>query len=507
MIRDHATGEFWFRLPGRQVGVTLQDGQVVQVTKLPELLYIEGRHFTASINTGDMLNDIGAAVAGGLPPSQAMEAASLGLGRFLARVANTEGAAAAWDEDVSAPKGSFPLTAPLLRAFSAGLQEARAPERIRTAWKASRSLHVSPTVPADQPVAGLDPVAARALRFAGREVSLAELVDLMVGGNPSRGTKTWWAIDLLLLSGLMELGEPKASELWIEDEEEEEEEEPSLEELEEDDDEVTRSDTASDPLRADPLRADPAVVRMHRQHRKLLKMHPLEALDIKVVDPDEEMSTDVVREAFRRAAKRYHPDRFLGEQASMRRAAALCFQVLGEYKSLMEEPEHLKAELLRIKAERAGRAHVLEDDRIKAKVMYKRALGFFRNRAYVAARDGFAEAIILDPDARLARARHVHTRAVLKELPYDEAFMQLEAIEAEDVAEKIEILYLTAWLLKLLGKEKQAMKRYRAILERNPDHREALREVRLWDKRVQEKKKASEPASGFFRSRRGRKSS
>lgn len=506
LSREGATGELWFRLRGRQIGVSLHQGGVMQVVGLPELIMLEGHRLTASVNTGDMLSDIGTAVAGGVPPDEAMDAAGWGLGRFLTRVAHDDDATAAWDEGVEPPKGAFPLPMPVLKSLAKGLSEARTPDMVQQHWRNKTVLVVRPSDMAKDlgNTRGLSPVAARALNLASGGEVLADLVERLIGGNPRRRTKTWWAIDLLLETGLLVFQEVSAAQVEIEDEFDES-----------DVDLETKSDTADD-----PLAADPAVVRMHRQYRKLLKMRPLAALEIKVVNPEEGLKVDVVREAFRRAAKKYHPDKFTGEHASLRRAAALCFQVLGEYKSLMEEPRHLAMELERIAQERKGRAHVKEDDRVKAKVLYNKGNSFFRNRAYGAARDAFAESVILDPDFKMARARHTHCRAVLKEVPYEKAYMTLNEIEADNVGEKIELLFLTAWLLKLLGREQDAIKQYKAILERNPEHREALREVRLWEKRAPERSSTSRrggkatkdakedtASSGFFRSIRKRRGS
>lgn len=501
LLTEGQTGELWFRLAGRQIGVSLQNGGVMQIVGLPELMLLEGHRVSASVNTGDMLADVGSAVVGGVQPDDAMNAASAGLGRFLARVATSEECTAAWDEGHAPPKGSFPLPMPVLKALGQGLQEARTPDMIQQSWRNQTVQIVRPAPSAADPkaVQGLSPVAARALSLAAGGEVLSDLVERLIGGDPRRRMKTWWAVDLLLQSGLLTFDKSATSDLEIEDD--------AVSEGEEE----TNPDTA-----ADPLRADPAVTRMHRQYRKLLKMRPLEALDIKVVNPDDGVSQEVIREAFRRSAKMYHPDRFTEESASLRRAAAKCFQVLGEFKSQLEEPEFLQAELYHIRAQRQGRAHVKEDDKVKAKVLYNKGMSFFRNRAYVAARDAFAEAVILDPDFKMAGARHTHCRAVLKELPYEKAYMALNDVEASTVGEKVELLFLTAWLLKLLGKEAEAIRQYKAILERDPEHREARREVRLWEKRAGERsvtgrrsaKNADDPqSSGFFRSIRKRRGS
>lgn len=504
LVYEGASGEIWFRLSGREIGVTLQQGGVMQIVGLPELIMLDGHRTNTSVNTGNMLNDIGAAVVSGVPPGAAMDAASMGLGRFLARVAHDPECNATWDEGVKPPQGAFPLTLSIIKALGKGMAEARTPDMVETHWRAEsvKVVKVAPIGRDRRATRGLDPMAARALNLAGSGEVLSELVERLIGGNPRRRMKTWWAIDLLLETQLLVFVEGPTSALETDD-----------------DDPGSTADSEPRNDRGDvPLAADPAVVRMHRQHRKLLKLRPLEALEIKVVNPEEGLKVDVVREAFRRAAKKYHPDRFIDEKASMRRARALCFQVLGEYKSQMEVPEQLANELARLHQERQGRTHVREDDKVKAKVLYNKGNSFFRNRAYAAARDAFAEAVILDPDYKMANARHTHCRAVLKEIPYKKAYSALNELEAETVGEKIELLFLTAWLLKLLGREDDAIKEYRAILERNPEHREALREVRLWEKRAGDRRTASRrsskvakedtESSGFFRAiRKKRKGS
>jgi hypothetical protein len=494
LSREGASGALWFRLSDRKIGITLQNGGVVQVVGLPEMMLLEGVKLSVSVNTGDMLKDIGAAVGGGVPAHEAMDAASWGIGRFLGRIAVNPDCTAAWDDGAKPPAGAFPLPMPLLRAFAKGLQESRPPDMAQRHWRNKTVLivRVADAVRENERATeGLSPVAARALNLAGDGEVLSGLVEHMIGGLPARRIKTWWALDLLLQSGLLIFDSHTAGQFLL-------------------DPESVDSDLEDD-TNEDPIKPDPAVIRMHRRFLRLRKMPPLAALDIKVVDPDEGIEIDLVREAFRRSAKKYHPDLFIGQSTSLRRAAAQCFQVLGTYKSEMEEKPLLQAELDRIKAERAGRAHVVASDRMKAKVHYNKGMNFFRNRAYSAARDAFAEAVILDPDYRMAAARRTHCRAVLKEIPYQAAFLTLSEIEADNVGEKIELLYLTAWLLKLLGKTSEANRQYRAILERNPAHREALREVRLWENRSGAREAASRvekgesTPSGFFQAIRKRR--
>ncbi len=499
LLHEGASGVIWFRLRGREISVALHNGHVMQVSGLPELIRLQGHQVAESVNTGDMIRDIGTAVVGGVPANEALEAASVGLGRFLSRVVHEPESTAAWDEGVEPPSGAFPLPMPMLKALGSGLAEARTPMMAQTHWenRLSQKVKASPIGRDARATRGLNPVAARALNLAGDGRVFSEVVQRLIGGNPSRRQKTWWALDLLLESGLMVLLEPPP-----------EEEKPDA-------GQQTKGKGGKAGGRAD---VDPGVVHMQRQYRKLLRMRPLEALEIVVEDPQGGLKVDAVREAFRRAAKKYHPDRFTGEQDAMQRAAALCFQVLGDYKSQMEEPELLEHELQRLCQEQLGRTHVREDDRIKAKVLYNKGNSYFRNRAYGAARDAFAEASTLDPDFKMALARYTHCKAVLKEMPYEEAYLALNELEAENVGEKIELLYLTAWLLKLLGREEEAMKQYKAILERNPEHREATRELRLWRKRAGDRKasnsrhsskvgKSDAGTSGFFQSIRKRRGS
>ncbi len=499
LLRQSATGALRFEFSERKVVVIIHQGGVVQVVGLPEILDLSGHGLTSSVPSGDMLAAIGTAVGGGVPISEAMESAASGLGHFLARVAFDPDSKVTWEEGVEPPKGAFPLTFPMIKALAGGLQAARTPEMVRLQWRSRAAQFVRPTDAAQDPgsTKGLSPMAARALNLSSKGEVLSELAERLVGGDPRRMTKTWWALDLLLNAGLLGFEGPSTAEIEID-------EDPEYDE-----------DASQDSISSEEKSKERApVVDLQRQYRRLLKQSPLEALEIGLEDLEKGLKVEVVREAFRRAAKKYHPDRFLGQPSAVERAAALCFQVLGEYRSQMEEPERLQSEAERLKAKLEGRVLVTEDDKVKAKVLYNKGMSFLRNRAYEAGRDAFAKALEQDPGQRMARARHIHCQAVLKEMAYDKAFVDLSEIVGENVEEKVELLYLTAWLLKLLGREKEAIKQYRAILSSKPDHRDALREIRLWEKRAAERDGGSKKSdkgealsSGLFRAIRKRRDS
>jgi hypothetical protein len=141
----------------------------------------------------------------------------------------------------------------------------------------------------------------------------------------------------------------------------------------------------------------------------------------------------------------------------------------------------------------------------RARVMARLAEARMRKSNWKAARDLWVQAREMQPDPFFEMQETV-CRAVLKEIPYDMAAKTLAELQfdkddnkdhqiaGERVRREAERRFRVGWLHKLAGSAALAQPWFERTLEIQPEHTEALRELRL--KRMRKERAASESRSG-----------
>ncbi|HWA77541.1 MAG TPA: DnaJ domain-containing protein [Polyangiaceae bacterium] len=203
-----------------------------------------------------------------------------------------------------------------------------------------------------------------------------------------------------------------------------------------------------------------------------------------------------VQPAFLALAKRWHPDRIPPELADLREAASRVFARMTEASQVLSDLTQ-RREYDR-KVRRAGREaeeqeHVARV--LRAATSFQKAEVFFKRNNLVAAEAEARQALTDDPE----QADHI---ALLAWLVAQKPDANLEAsIKELDRAlmlqpNNVRVLWYRGQLYKRIGKLGRAMRDFRYVVERDPRHVDAQREIRLYNMRRGERGTSIPPSGG-----------
>ncbi|MBM4391981.1 MAG: response regulator [Deltaproteobacteria bacterium] len=442
--------------------VVVRGGRVMHVEGLPGLL---GELDRALPDTRDLGRDVGAAVAAGHPVDRVIEAAALGLGEFLARLVGQRGGMVSFDPDAAGPPGAFPLPVPIPRLVSAGLRQGRPLAQVDRAWSRLSQASVKVRVPDDSPETrwGLDATTMRVLRVAQTCLDVGHLLREAGATDSTRRGEVLRALDLLYLLGLLTVdGGPLEQE-------------------------STPSPACTPPPAARTVE-DP---RIGRLRSALSAMEGASALDVLEIGDRKTLAEDDLVYAYRDISKRFHPDSFFSGPPLVRQLAEACFARVNEAYEALRMPGAI-AEARRVLAARAaGKPYVSDRDHQAARVAFKRGEVLYRNRDWRGADALFVEAVRLDPDAWPHALDAARAGYLCRRLSLDQALAALDMIVPPDAAKRAQVAVSAGNMLKLESRHDDALKRYRAALEADPENHDAQREIRLHSQR-QEREKASD---------------
>lgn len=201
---------------------------------------------------------------------------------------------------------------------------------------------------------------------------------------------------------------------------------------------------------------------------------------------------DAVKAAYFQMAKRWHPDRLPGDLADVRDQAAKVFARLSEAFQTLTDPERRK-QYLELMAQGAGSAE--EQERVAqildAQLDFQKAEVLLKKGDHAGAEKLVARAAEKDPEqsdyvALLAWLRATQAAATTEVCEASLlSFDQL--LEAEPNHQRA--LWYRGLLRKRVGREGDAVSDFKRLLELDPKHIDATREVRVFEMR-QAKKKA-----------------
>ncbi|HNH50518.1 MAG TPA: hypothetical protein PKY30_26030, partial [Myxococcota bacterium] len=194
--RLEVTGLIQVECRDRTVELGLHRGKVVFVEGLDALLSPGG--------SGSLSQQLGAAIAGGQPPEQAMLAAAEAVGRWLGSLSTERDGQIryrAW----APPPRSMPLPGSLIRILIGGLRAARPDNVLPGLWSGRMELGIELMIPEDSPEDrwGLDAHAMRLLKLAPRARNAEVLLDVAAGGEGARRLESFPAMDTLTCLGLI----------------------------------------------------------------------------------------------------------------------------------------------------------------------------------------------------------------------------------------------------------------------------------------------------------------
>jgi DnaJ-domain-containing protein 1 len=191
-------------------------------------------------------------------------------------------------------------------------------------------------------------------------------------------------------------------------------------------------------------------------------------------------SSLVIQNAFFALAKKWHPDRLRAELADLKEQATRAFARVSEASQTLADPEARRAydaslATVAVSADEAEQVHKV----LKATTAYQKAEVLLRRGALALAEKEAQIAFENDPSQADHVAIHVWIQAQKPNADLTGLAVQLEkAAKAEP--NNLRVRWYRGQLLKRLGRPRDALVDFKFIVERDPRHTDAHREVRLY---------------------------
>lgn len=245
----------------------------------------------------------------------------------------------------------------------------------------------------------------------------------------------------------------------------------------------------------------PAITERRAQIEKLDAS--LETIDyFEILGVSRDASAAAVQDAYLKAAKTHHPDRLPPELAQLKPTATRIFARMSEAHQTLSDPTK-RARYL----EQLTRGPASEEDEKVRKVLraagaFQKAEVLLKKRMMAAAELEASRALEDDPDQPdyLALCAWIQACKPDSESRLPELAKTLtDAVNRNPNSEKNR--FYRVQVLKRLGQIERAVADCRIIVERNPHHVDALREIRLWEMRRSPQKPS--PSRGTIPPRTG----
>jgi curved DNA-binding protein CbpA len=193
--------------------------------------------------------------------------------------------------------------------------------------------------------------------------------------------------------------------------------------------------------------------------------------------------TETVQSAFFQLAKRFHPDRHGAELEDVRDQATRLFARMTEAHQVLSDPVRRK-EYDELVKQGEGAAEEQEEVLrvVRAATSFQKAQVFLKRNNLTAAETEARQALADDPE----QADHIALVAWLdanKPNPDLEAVLKVlnKCVTMEEV--NLRVRWYRGQIQKRLGHERRAIEDFRFIVERDPRHVDAQRELRMHDMR------------------------
>ncbi len=225
----------------------------------------------------------------------------------------------------------------------------------------------------------------------------------------------------------------------------------------------------------------------------------LEAKDyFEMLEVGRDATSREIRDSFLKCAKRYHPDRFRTDDEAARSASSEIFALLSTaHETLADNGQR------REYAQRLESGRTTEDDRraveqiVNAEQEFQKGEAFFKQRSYAEALARFKVAIEMQPEEGEFQAYYGYTYFLQNR---DEDRAKRVSTDHLKKAAGLSPTSATAYyflglVYKSCGDEIPAIKMFRKVLDLQPTHAEASRELRLFQMR---KSRGGKSAGGIF---------
>jgi curved DNA-binding protein CbpA len=212
-----------------------------------------------------------------------------------------------------------------------------------------------------------------------------------------------------------------------------------------------------------------------------------------------------IQDTYLKLAKAYHPDRLPGELADLKSQATKIFARMSEAHQVLSDVAKRKVYLEQVDKSAPDEEEEKVRKVLRAAGAFQKAEVLLKKRMLAAAELEANRALEDDPEQAdyLALFAWIQACKADSESRLPELCKMLnEAVNRNPNSEKNR--FYRVQILKRLGQVERAVADCRIIVERNPHHVDALREIRLWDmRRVPQKHAAPTPARGTNPQRAG----
>ena len=436
--RQRATGQLRLTGAGGSVTVGVKAGDVVAIEGIPGLF----RGIGLPADIADLQTGIQVGLGQGQTLDACLQAACHGLAVWLCAVQDEPEGETRWDAGWTPPGAGIPLPGAVPQWCSAVIAS-KSLMRLETTWAKRARMPLQRRIPGDSPETawGLDALSLRVHRLASKPRSLRNLLDEVANGDDIRRIARLRALDLLNGLGLLQADEFLPADM-------------------------TTPDLAL---------PDPRIESLREASKALMGRDPVDVLDLG--DKHDVTEQDVVR-AFREISRSYHPDTFFGAPPAVRALAEHCFSLVNSAYDVLRAPGAIEELKQRKAAAKAGSTYSSERDVLTARIAFKKGEVLWRARQFKEADPHLALAAELDPKTWPYVFLAAQSGYYSKRLPLAKAIALLDAMTILDPVKDGELQATAGNLLKLEGKLPEAAARYKKALQRDPNNRDALREVR-----------------------------
>lgn len=457
----------------------LQSGRVTGCTGVPGLLGTDGL---------ELMSALGAAIAQGTSPDEAMRQAAEQLGCWL-RTPPPPEEPVSWVDASNASKRS-PVTLPLSvpRMIMHGVRATGAAASRRARFLAAGNPTFRVCAPDDAPETqwGLSPVALRVLRATTRRPALLDLLDGLGGREQD---ELWEALDFLLTLGLLrerDDGTAVAADVAGQ----------ALPEIEAVGGAVSISIEALE--EAVGRAAPPSAVAPEEQALadEIARVGDLDPWDVFALSGPDDMDPAALDARLRELSTSHHPDRHATATSRLRGLHGQLFAIYSDAHSALMD-DKLRPELrARLQAKAAGKPYVSDADRKRARLHRTKGEHALRARRWDEAMAELQAACEADPlDVSLATLS-LEARWRGGVLDPAAALAANGEIKPTTLGERAELAFLRGELQVAGGNEAAALQSFKETLEVQPGHVGAQRRVRMHERR-QAKAQGAEKRGGL----------
>jgi curved DNA-binding protein CbpA len=213
--------------------------------------------------------------------------------------------------------------------------------------------------------------------------------------------------------------------------------------------------------------------------------------DVLGVPPD--APTSAIAASYFQLAKRWHPDRLPPEYADVRDLATKLFARMSEAHQVLSDPERRKQydELVKT-GDGAAEEQEQVQKILRAATNFQKAQVFLRRNNMAGAEEAARAALADAPEAADHIAMIAWIEASKPNADQEAPLKELNRAARLEQA-NLRVRWFRGQVLKRLGKDRQALEDFRFIVEHDPRHVDAQREIRLFEMKRAQRPKSDPP--------------